>query len=175
METKVPCSLLLPHAVISFSLYEPFSEPEMELWDFPVLSTSKWWISSWCKCCECQAETAPTIVIIWGYLDQIHLHQPHSAGEMKILYLHFPRVFFTFFLLCWTHEKKQNFKKGKVNQWHKQSQRMEFLAKNVTIFGGLFLLLWDVHIFMPQNVCRFCVDNTLPWHLAATAGPKPAG
>lgn len=31
--------------------------------------------------------------------------------------------FLYFFLLCWTLEKKQNFKKGKVSQWHKQSQK----------------------------------------------------
>lgn len=142
METKVPCSLLLPRAVISFSLYEPFSKPEMELWDFPVLSTSKWWISSCHKCCECQAEIAPTSSIIWGYLDQIHLHQPHSAGEMKILYLHFPRVFFTF-SFCAEHEKKQNFKKGKVNQWHKQSLKRNFwhFCKKICSFPGVFKII----------------------------------
>lgn len=35
--------------------------------------------------------------------------------------------FLYFFLWCWTDEKKRHFKKDKINQWHKQSQK-EFLA-----------------------------------------------
>lgn len=41
--------------------------------------------------------------------------------------------------------------------------------------SSIFFLWWELHFFMPQNACRFNVDNTLPWHLAVIAGSAPAG
>jgi len=68
METKVPCSLLLPCAMISFSLYQPLSEQEMEMWDSHDLSipkSSSWVIAEFiAEVLECGAETAPIIIII---------------------------------------------------------------------------------------------------------------
>lgn len=152
METKVPCSLILPCAVISFSLYEPFSEPEMELWDFHVLSTSKWWISSWHKCCECQAEAAPTIIIIWGYFDQIHLHQPHSAGEMKILYVHFARVFLTF-SFCAEHMRRNRIlRKAKLTSDINKAKKgiSGIFVKNVIVFWGFFIIMGTTFLHAPE-------------------------
>jgi len=54
--------------MISFSLYQPLSEQEMEMWDSHDLSipkSSSWVIAEFiAEVLECGAETAPIIIII---------------------------------------------------------------------------------------------------------------
>lgn len=71
-----------------------------------------------------------------------------NENSLRTLHHSFPYFFF----LCWTHEKEQNFKKGKVNQRHKQSQKgiSGIFAKNVIVFWGFFIIMGTTFLHAPE-------------------------
>lgn len=165
METKVPCSFLLPCAMISFFCYmNPFLSKKGQCGIFMFWASQshlRWHFSSQQKCFERGSEAACIILVIQGYSDQKHLHQPICTGEVKSLCILFPEFSFLFHT-----EQLRNSILRKTILTHTQSQKefLVFLQRMQSFFSFFvfyfFVLVGIAFLHAPEGLYTSCWQHT---------------